>query len=886
MNIVLQNSFIHTARFSGGHFRALRFSLFLLTCLTSQLFAADFQVDARFQPEVIRQGETSIYRLNVVIEGAGSFNLQNESLPEIPEVAGLRMQYVGPSQEYTIINRRSTFRLSLLYRVEASQAGIYEVPAFSFPFAGRTLEAPSAELEVIERGATTLPDREREEPVRSKPWLEVELPRERLYSGEAVPATVRLYVSNEAIIDARLGAYHPEKIGDSFAVGEFSQMRQRREFIDGVSHSVAEWQVLLTPLRSGLEPLLFEMPMMVAYRGQVSEDPFRRMQEAFWGGGSPFSRQERTQVYSEDMEIEVLPVPEATMPEDYTGGIGTFSLASARLDGDEFRVGEPFLYTISIEGAGNFARMRGPFPQIDDDSWRVYDPSESFDPSDLLGFEGVKSFTYTMIPRSDELTETPDFQFSYFDPSEQRFHKVEIPGQSIEVMPLPPGQVLASPSERRRNPVEVRRGPDLLPPFSQLGTGVSEIRLLPRSVLFWGTQTFLFAGLAGLFFYRRDRYRMVVFPAYAKYQASRRAIKYHLGEADRASQKGDLRVFLHHCYRGLQSAFGPFLEAQAESLTPADFHQVIKERSLPESCRSMVNRYSSDAEKIQYGGSEGEATELFADLPQFQAFLWAMLKEYRSARRSQRSFRFLRTTTWLWPLFFIPTFPLSGQTMDKTAVFQQGLEYYQEEEYQKAVEIFGELLDEIQTTALHFNLGNAYYRLGDFPHAILHFEKARFLDPGNADTKVNLALAREAAEVKAPPVSYLSRLGQSFRVASWWWIFSVSLIAFLFSLFILPLFFVKSYWCQLARFASLILLLVSLLGIWYWMQQARLAVVVRADAPILLAPTATSPIDGRWLGGETVRMGETHEQYVHVRLPSENTAGWTLRLSLRPIVDR
>jgi len=863
---------------SRGIFLAM---LVLLIGVFTALYASELQVDTRFQPEMVRQGESSIYRLDIQIEGRGGHNIQEATPPRLPNVDGLRIQYIGPRQEFTIINNRSTIRLSFLYRVEALEAGTYLMPSYGFSLGQQTLTAPAVELEVVERRTPQL--QEEDAPARTKPRLEVEFHRETMYTGEAVPASVRLYVSEEALLDARLGSPYPEKIGDSFAVGEYTQMRQRREIIEGERFSVGEWQVLLTPLKSGLEPLLFEMPMVVAYRGTSSDDPFRRMEEAFWGR-SPFSSREQIQVYSEDMEVEVLPTPVGSMPEDFTGGIGVFRLSSVELDVRETRVGEPILYTVRIEGEGNFPRLRAPIAE-GSENWRIYDPSESFESEDALGYKGVKSFTFTMIPRSDELEQTPKFHFSYFDPAAKAYEQITIPPQAIAVQPPPPGQVLPGVGERRRNPVEMRRGPDLLPPSPQMGSTVARIDLLPQVGLFVFLQVVFFITLVGLYLYQKNCYMIRNFSSYAKFYTSKKSVKRLIEKARISARQGEVREYLYHCYRALQYAFAPYAAGRAESLTLEDFHRLMDQNNLPGEYRDIVDAYFGATEKVQYAGKQGGAQEIQADLPKLEMLLYDILKRYRKGNLNALGGRRISSPV-LWPgLLLLLALPLSGLALDEKEVFERGVDYYQNEQYDDALAEFLKLLPQLQSTALHYNLGNTYYRLGNFSSAILHFSKASYLEPRNADVQVNLALAREAAEVRAPSQSRLALVGQMFAPMYWWWLLSFSVLACLLAFLIFPLTRMKRIWVQFSRVISLVVLVVSVGGLWYWVGLSRMAIVVEPDAPLLIAPTATSPVDSRWMGGETVRMGKTHANYVYVRFPSEDRSGWTLRSSLRHIMD-
>jgi tetratricopeptide (TPR) repeat protein len=56
---------------------------------------------------------------------------------------------------------------------------------------------------------------------------------------------------------------------------------------------------------------------------------------------------------------------------------------------------------------------------------------------------------------------------------------------------------------------------------------------------------------------------------------------------------------------------------------------------------------------------------------------------------------------------------------------------------------------------LFYNLGNAYYKLGNMPMAILYYEKARKLAPADADITHNIQLANNRIVDKIEPVPVL-----------------------------------------------------------------------------------------------------------------------------------
>ena len=62
--------------------------------------------------------------------------------------------------------------------------------------------------------------------------------------------------------------------------------------------------------------------------------------------------------------------------------------------------------------------------------------------------------------------------------------------------------------------------------------------------------------------------------------------------------------------------------------------------------------------------------------------------------------------------------------------------------YEVAAQIYEKLLKQGDNAAVYYNLGNTYYRRHDIARAILNYERAALLDPGNSDIRFNLSLAR------------------------------------------------------------------------------------------------------------------------------------------------
>ena len=82
---------------------------------------------------------------------------------------------------------------------------------------------------------------------------------------------------------------------------------------------------------------------------------------------------------------------------------------------------------------------------------------------------------------------------------------------------------------------------------------------------------------------------------------------------------------------------------------------------------------------------------------------------------------------------------------DLQSVESEAARMYQEGDYAKAIELYNQILDsDRESAAVYYNLGNAYYKTGETAKAILNYERALLIQPGDKDAKYNLAMAQRS----------------------------------------------------------------------------------------------------------------------------------------------
>lgn len=75
-------------------------------------------------------------------------------------------------------------------------------------------------------------------------------------------------------------------------------------------------------------------------------------------------------------------------------------------------------------------------------------------------------------------------------------------------------------------------------------------------------------------------------------------------------------------------------------------------------------------------------------------------------------------------------------------LFKKANQHYMQEEYSTAIDLYEELTEQgFQSSELYYNLGNAYFKSNLIPSAILNYERAKRLAPGDEDINFNLKIA-------------------------------------------------------------------------------------------------------------------------------------------------
>ena len=206
--------------------------------------------------------------------------------------------------------------------------------------------------------------------------------------------------------------------------------------------------------------------------------------------------------------------------------------------------------------------------------------------------------------------------------------------------------------------------------------------------------------------------------------------------------------------------------------------------------------------------------------------------------RSKESSRSARV---LLPVFYLLLTP-SLLTPSSAQTKAEADSSYVRGQYQQAITQYEALLKQGASADLYYNLGNAYYRTENIPEAVLNYERALLLSPGDRDIRFNLQIARSKTFDKIVPesemffVTWYRSLVSMMSVDGW---ARTALVALALTIILLLVYlFSERIWLRKAGFFGGVALLVLFVGanIFAWQQKKDL---LNRKGAIIFAPTVT-----------------------------------------------
>lgn len=393
----------------------LALAFFLPLCLSAQEIAAGLS-DNRAQV-----GEP--IQLMVTVRGA-----RGAEVPEKLQVNGLQINLAGRSTQFEMRNFKMSSTLTYTYLVVPQFEGEFTIPSFEVKIEGKTYRTQAMKLSVTGGGRTqqapaypqnSVPIPSGQPPAPAEEgdpfFADLILSKKKVFVGEVVPVELRFYFNSR--IGGQVGE-RPTFGGEGFTVQKFSNAVKREQVVNGTSYTVFSFQSAITAVKAGtLEIPEASLDARLQLPGKMPQGF-----DSFFGNlpipQGMFSDNRDVTLKTKPVQIEILPLPKDGRPADFSGAVGKFSM-EASVSPKKAAAGEPVTMKVSVAGQGNFEGMGAPL-LTGDEGWRTYPPSDKFQSTDAVGFTGEKVFEFPLIARQDQ-TRTPGVQFSFFDPSSEKF---------------------------------------------------------------------------------------------------------------------------------------------------------------------------------------------------------------------------------------------------------------------------------------------------------------------------------------------------------------------------------------------------------------------------------------------------------------------------------
>ena len=413
--------------------KALRLVLLVFTMFLS--FAAkpqdvEFSVSA---PSVVAQGEQFrlIFNLNA--------RPQEFKPPSFDKFYILAGPSTSSSSSVEIVNGKmtQTFSYTYTYILEATTEGKFTIEPATIVVAKKEYKTDPFTIEVV-KGTT---QQSTQQHSRSQSGTQtaqgissndlftvVELDRTNIYRGQAVLATIKLYRKNNypGYIVGFEDIKYPSFTGFwNQEVETPTNITFQRVNVDGKIYDMGVLRkYLLFPQRSGeisIDP--FEIVILMQQRSGRQQSVF----DEFFGAYQTI----RKKVESKPIKIKVKDLP-TNAPASFSGAVGKFSL-DAKLDKQQIKTNEAINLQVKISGSGNIRLIETPKIQFPG-GFETFDPKVTDNINTTSqGASGSKTFEYVAIPRTPGNFDLSQVEFSYFDPSQDKYITLKSNPLSVQV---------------------------------------------------------------------------------------------------------------------------------------------------------------------------------------------------------------------------------------------------------------------------------------------------------------------------------------------------------------------------------------------------------------------------------------------------------------------
>lgn len=688
-------------------------------------------------PSYVAVGEN--FRLTYTVNTQNAKDFSVGDIPDALEI--ITGPYMSKQASFRMVNGHTTGTSSITFTfiLCATKNGAFTIPPAHITANGKRVSSAQARVKVSgeaqsSNGAPQMPDDDDQPHLRdagthiseSDLFIKVSANKRRVHEQEPVLLTYKVYT----LVDlTQLEGKMPDLTG--FHTQEIPLPQQKSfhvERVNGRPYRCVTWsQYVMYPQMTGK----LEIPS-ITFKGTVIQqnrnvDPF----EAFLNGGSGYIEVKRS-IKAPGMTIQVDPLP--TRPANFSGGVGKFNI-SAQINKTEVRANDPISIRVVIGGIGNLKLIKQPVVNFPKD-FDKYDAKVT-DKTKLTqnGVEGNMIYDFLAVPRNQGHYEIPAIEFVYYDTGTNTYKTIKTQSFSLEVSKGSATGSSVDYSDTRDKDIHSIKEGD----YSIQSTE----NIFYASTAYWIVLSIMFiAFVVVLIVFRKRAIENADLTQLRIKKANRIATK-RLKYANKLMLSNEHEKFYDEVLRALWGYVGDKLNMPVEKLSRDNISGQLSKLGVGNETVALFIRAIDECEYKRYapGDKQGNMNQTF------EAAMTAIIKiEDVLSGMKKKKITAVHPALLLAILIVLP--------MQANAITKKNADdEYKKGNYQQAIRDYEELLKQGPSAELYYNLGNSYYRTDNITLAVLNYERALLLSPGDGDIKFNLQMARSKTIDKITPKS-------------------------------------------------------------------------------------------------------------------------------------
>jgi len=580
----------------------------IFAVFSTAVFAQDVRFEASLERNTVSVGNP-IY-LYLSFDGT-----QDMEVPDVPQSDGLRIKYVGPSTEISIVNGKVSKSITHTYLVMPLKKGNYDIGPFSVSYKGDVYRADAVPLAVNDVASqVSAPSAPQARPFPVTPaaagapvpatyddnvFLRLEVPKTRVYINEIIPVSIGVYVDGVGLKDIEYPVYSHE----GFSAGEFEKPERQWKVMHGTRYDmmvfrqnvfgIKEGDYTLGPAGLSCKVVSRGAPVRASVRGSAfSIDDF--FSSRFGSGYNVYP----IEIQSDTVRMTILPFPKKGRPPDFKGAVGDFRM-NVDVTPSGVKVGDPLTVRISISGSGNFDTVTA--PQImSEDKFKTYEPQ-------VTKKFNEKIYEQIIVPKSAGMDKVPAVSFSFFNPQTERYETIVKGPFPVEVAERPEGEsavkMVSMPGKESMLYPEEKLGRDIVYIKENMGPLSPGKDILYRKWTFWPLELAPLLAFALFFVNYRKKKRMMKDESYARFLKAPRKARRGLAKAASHLARGDIIPFYDVIFRTLQEYLGGRFSLPKGNITSDVIEELLRPAKADEGILAMLRDTFARCEMARYASS-------------------------------------------------------------------------------------------------------------------------------------------------------------------------------------------------------------------------------------------------------------------------------------------